>query len=676
MICDRKCDKFKNRIGCLVAAFAITLSASCSGPSATESSQSKGQSKDQSGAGTLDRNAVVQEELIKQSIRMKDYEKLARLLAGPIKDEPQAIARIRGAAQEDIAALRIICEFLPSARYTQGDSPYLAQALKRGKWDVAAFLWEKGERCDTRLFLEKFDCAPSINITEFMAILPAFEKDLSDKDWEALWKKNLHMRSEYTQGWVDHFAKQPQEQPCRALARVVDSMINSRSINVTAIPLSIFTTLDHDAKVSLAKKLIYIRIGSPSQLFTGFFEDFLDDKLELDQQQLDRIKSEWPEQFERMNLAEPTRWSDAFHAAMGQREDFSKLEPWKDKIRELANKPLVTHYVNQTPLNVALSWQRFDLVQWMVDHGAVSQSKMRNYSNSATALVANIELNESNSLPSNVSFTDASYNPLIRAADRFGAEYVVRVGRILDDSTVTKGLRNQAMEKFFVAGRFDMLHAAAETRELPTALLLDFLGRDRAGDFLRSIPPNSCASRSLKKSLPEVLSYVCSEKRIVTTDLVFESLWRCARVEFKQRKVVSLEDLLRADHPPSSVDRSRRPIEAAKQNFASTTVERLSQLLIDCVDRPEVFRTLIWEGVPVTADTFKKVIELRKLEIAKLVMMDLNWRKQNAGLLRETLLTALEKRDTPIIELFKVAGMEHMLTESQLASINSQLGGS
>ena len=676
MICDRKCDKFKNRIGCLVAAFAITLSASCSGPSATESSQSKGQSKSQSGSAKLDQNVVVQEELVKQSIRGKNYEKLAGLLAGSIKDVPQAIVRIRATAQDDLAALRIIYELVPSAKNTQGESPYLAQVLKRGKWDIAAFLCEQGERCDPSLFREKFDSAPSIEVTEFMAILPIFEKDLSEKDWEALWKKNINeFRSEYIQGWVDHFVKQPNEPPCRALARVVYSMIN-RSINVSGIPLSIFSTLERDAKVSLAYKLIRNQNGNSKRLFSGFFEDFLNDELELDQQQLEQIKLQWPEQFERMNLAEPTRWSEAFHATMHQKGDFSALEPWKDKLRILASKPLVKYYSpGQTPLQIALSQQRYDLVQWMVDHGAVDHSKTQSYRDSA-ALVANIELNASNPLSSNVSFTDATYNPFIRAADRHGAEYVVRVSRTLKDSTVNKWLRNQAMEKFFKAGRFDMLHAALEASELPSALLLDYLGHDQAADFLRSIPPNSSASRSLKKSLPEVLSYVCSEKRIVTTDLVFESLWRCARVEFKQRKVVSLEDLLRADHPPSSVDRSRRPIEAAKQNFASTTVERLSQLLIDCVDRPEVFRTLIWEGVPVTADTFKKVIELRKLEIAKLVMMDLNWRKQNAGLLRETLLTALEKRDTPIVEMFKVAGLEHMLTESQLASINSQLGGS
>lgn len=677
MICDWKCEKFKNRIGYLVAVLAITLLASCSGPNATE----PGQLKSQSGSAKLDQNVVVQEELVKQSIRGKNYEKLAGLLAGSIKDMPKSIVRIRATAQDDLAALRIIYELVPSVKNTQGESPYLAQALKRGKWDIAAFLCEQGERCDSSLFREKFDRAPSIDVTEFMVILPIFEKDLSEKDWEALWKKNINeFRSEYIQGWVDHFVKQPNEPPCRALARVVYSMIN-RSINVSGIPLSIFSTLERDAKVSLAYKLIRNQNGNSKRLFSGFFEDFLNDELELDQQQLEQIKLQWPEQFERMNLAEPTRWSEAFHATMHQKGDFSALEPWKDKLRILASKPLVKYYSpGQTPLQIALSQQRYDLVQWMVDHGAVDHSKTQSYRDSA-ALVANIELNASNPLSSNFSFTDATYNPFIRAADRHGAEYVVRVSRTLSDSTVNKWLRNQAMEKFFKTGRFDMLHAALEASELPSALLLDYLGHDQAADFLRSIPPHSSASVSLKKNLPEVLRYACSENRAVTTDLIFESLWRCARVEFKQRRLVSLEDLLRAiDDTPSSIVRSSidkyRRSEVVSQSPTSTSLEGLSQLLLDYVDRPEIFRTLIWEGVPVTADTFKKVIEARKLDIAKLIMMDLNWRKQNAGLLRETLLIALEKRDTPIVELFKVAGMEHMLTESQLASINSQLGGS
>lgn len=677
MTCDWECKKFKNRTGCLFAALAIALLASCSGPNATE----PGQLKSQSGPEKLDQNEVVQEELVKQSIRSKNYEKLAGLLAGSIKDTPKSMVRIRATAQDDLAALRIIYELVPNLKNTQGESPFLAQALKRGKWDIAAFLCEQGERCDSSLFREKFDRAPSIDVTEFLAILPIFEKDLTEEDWEALWKKNIHERSEYTQGWVDHFAMQPKEMPCRALARVVHSMINHRSINVSGIPLSIFSTLEHDAKVSLANKLIYIQFGNSGRLFSGFLDDFLDDKLELDQQQLERIKVQWPEQFERMNLAEPTRWSEAFHAAMQQKGDFSALEPWKDKLPELASKPLVKYYFPaQTPLQIALSQQRYDLVQWLVDHGVVDHSKTQSYTGSA-ALVANIELNASNPLSSNVSFTDATYNPLIRAADRHGAEFVVRVSRTLEDSTVNKWLRNQAMEKFFMTGRFDMLHAALEASELPSALLLDFLGREKATDFLRSIPPNSSASLSLKKSLPEVLRYACSENRAVTTDLVFESLWRCARVEFKQRKLVSLEDLIRAiDNTPASIVRSSidkyRRSEVVPQSPTSTSLERLSQLLLDYVDRPEIFRTLIWEGVPVNAEIFKKVIEARKLEIAKLILMDLNWRKQNAGILREILLTALEKRDTPIVELFKVVGMEHMLTDSQLASINSQLGGS
>lgn len=677
MICDWECEKFKNRIGCIFAALAIALLASCSGPNANES----GQLKSQSGPGKLDQNEVLQEELVKQSIRSKNYEKLAGLLAGSIKDMPKAIDRIRATAQDDLAALRIIYELIPSVKNTQGESPFLAQALKRGKWDIAAFLCEQGERCDSNLFREKFDRAPSIDVTEFLAILPIFEKDLTEKDWEALWKNSIHeFRSEYVQGWVDHFVKQPNEPPCRALARVVDSMINRRSMNVSGIPLSIFSTLEHDAKVSLANKLIYNQFGNSRRLFSGFLEDFLDDKLELDHQQLEQIKVQWPEQFERMNLAEPTRWSEAFYAAMQHKGDFSELGPWKDTLPELASKPLVKYYPNQTPLQAAMSRQRYDLVQWMVDHGAVDHSKTHGYTDSAV-LVAIIELNASNPLPSKVSFIDTTYNPLIRAADRRGAEYVVRVSRTLSDSTVNNWLRNQAMEKFLKAGRFDMLHAALEASELPSAMLLDYLGRDQAADFLRSIPPNSTASLSLKKSLPEVLNYVCSEKRVATTDLVFESLWRCARVEFKQRKVVSLEDLLRAvDDTPSSIIRSSidkyRRSEVVPQSPTSTSLERLSKLLLDYVDRPEIFRTLIWEGVPVTEDTFKKVIEARKLDIAKLILMDLNWRKQNAGLLRATLLTALEKRDTPIVELFKVAGLEHMLTESQLASINSQLGGS
>ncbi len=666
--------KCKNRIAYLVAALPILLLASCSGPSSTEPSRADSQT-----VSELEQNVVVQEELIKQSIRIKDYGKLARLLVGPIKDDAQAIVRIRGAAQEDLVALRIVCELLPGAKHLQGESPYLIMALKRGKWDIAAFLWEQGERCDASLFREKFDRAPTINIVDFLAILPVFDSELSEKDWEDLWERNIHVHdSKHIQGWVDHFVKQPNELPCRALARVLASFLNTRMINVSRIPLSIFSTFEHDAKVALANKLIQNRVGSTSPRFSGFLEDFLDDTLELDQQQFSQLEFHWPEQFERMHLAEPTRWSNAFHESMQQRGDFSRLEPWKGRMAELASKPMVKHYHNQTPLDVAMNLKRYDLVQWMVDHGAVNSSKTQNYTGTA-ALVANIEFGAFNPLNSDNYFYDTAYNPLIRAADRHGAELVARVSKILQDSPVTQSIRTQAVEAFFKAGRFDMLHAVLESSELHSSILLDYLSRDKATEFLRSIPPNSAASHSLKNSLPEVLKHVCTDKSAVTIDLVFESLWRCARVEHKQLKVASLEDLLRAvDDPPARNGRSRKPSveKTAIQSRNTALVDRLSQLLNDYVDRPEIFKTLIWEGIPVTTDTFKKVIEARKLDVAKLILMDLNWRKQNAGFLRETLLTALEKRDTPIIELFKVAGMEHMLTDSQLASISSHLGGS
>jgi hypothetical protein len=309
----------------------------------------------------------------------------------------------------------------------------------------------------------------------------------------------------------------------------------------------------------------------------------------------------------------------------------------------------------------------------------VRNSKTKTYSNSA-ALVENIELNASNTLPLNVDFVDTAYNPLIRAADRRGTEYVVRVSRILRDSPVTQKLRNEAMEAFYKAGRFEMLHATLVVGELPTTLLVDFLSRDRGADFLRSIRPHTTASQSLKANLPEVLTYTFSEKSTVSTDLVFESLWRCARIEFKQRKVVSLEDLFHAvDKPPVDTAEARMrtgQILAVKQNHTSGLADRLSQLLNDYVDKPEVFGRLVWEGVPVSTDTFQKVLEARKLDIARLILIDFNWRKQNSGLLRKTLLIAIEKRDTPNVELFKDFGMLDLLTEKQLDSMNSQLGGS